>query len=65
MKQMLQKKIEEALQILQQERKLPDFLVPQVTVERPKDEQFGEYTTNIALVIAKEVKQNPMELAEL
>lgn len=65
MKQMLQKKIEEALRVLQQERKLPDFLLPLVTVERPKDEQFGEYTTNIALVIAKQAKQNPMELAEL
>lgn len=65
MKQRLQKKIEEALQVLQEEHQLLDFVLPPVVVERPKDEHFGEYTTNIALVMAKQAKQSPVALAEL
>lgn len=65
MKQMLQKKIEEVLRVLQEERKLPDFVLPEVRVERPRDEQFGEYTTNVALMLAKPAQKSPMELAEL
>ena len=64
MKEVLEKKIEEALYALQAAGTLPVFDVPPVRVERPKDEQFGEYTTNTALVLAKLAGRNPMELAE-
>ena len=65
MKQMLQKKIEVALQGLQETGELPQFVLPEIRVERPKDEQFGEYTTNVALVLSKLAKKSPMEIAEL
>ncbi len=65
MRQTIEKKIEMALRELQQEHQLPQFAIPEIRVERPKDEQFGEYTTNIALMLAKPVKKNPMEIAEL
>jgi arginyl-tRNA synthetase len=61
----LQQKIESALQALQETGELPQFVLPEIRVERPKDEQFGEYTTNVALVLSKLVKRNPMEIAEL
>lgn len=32
-------------------------------VEYPKDEKFGDYATNAALVLAKKVGKNPMEIA--
>jgi arginyl-tRNA synthetase len=32
-------------------------------VEYPKDEKFGDYATNIALVLAKKVGKSPMEVA--
>jgi arginyl-tRNA synthetase len=35
----------------------------QVILTRP-DEQFGDYTTNVALQIAQQIKQNPHEVAE-
>ncbi|PIP27371.1 MAG: arginine--tRNA ligase [Candidatus Moranbacteria bacterium CG23_combo_of_CG06-09_8_20_14_all_39_10] len=34
------------------------------SVEYPKDEKFGDYATNVALVLAKKVGKSPMEIAE-
>lgn len=34
------------------------------TVERPSDVSFGDYTTNVAMVVAKELGKNPRELAD-
>ncbi len=65
MKEILEKKIEEALSSLQRSGVLPLFPLPQIRVERPKDEQFGEYTANIALIIAKESKKIPLEVAQM
>lgn len=33
-------------------------------IERPKDTNFGDYTTNIALIASKILKKSPQELAE-
>ena len=41
------------------------FDVAKVMLTRPTDEQFGDYTTNIALMVAKEVGMKPRDLAEL
>lgn len=65
MKQLLEKKIEVALRGLQETGELPVFAMPEIKVERPKDEQFGEYTTNVALALAKLAKKSPMDIAEL
>lgn len=65
MKQFIVSKIEDVLKSLQAEGILSVFDVREVHVERPKDEQFGEYTSNIALVINKEAGKNPREIADL
>ena len=65
MKQLIVSKIEEVLKGLQAEGILPVFALPEVQVEPPKDEQFGEYTSNIALVINKEAGKNPRGVAVL
>ncbi|HPK40788.1 MAG TPA: arginine--tRNA ligase, partial [Candidatus Cloacimonadota bacterium] len=38
---------------------------PIFTIETPKNIEFGDFSSNIALVSAKQNKKNPMELAEL
>ena len=38
--------------------------VPDFEISHPKDEKNGDYSTNIALLLAKRVGQNPRELAE-
>lgn len=65
MKQMLEEKIREILVELQGAEMLPLFDIPEIRVERPKDDQFGEYTSNVALVLSKLAKKNPMDLAEM
>lgn len=64
MKQVLEQKIKEALEVLQQADELPVFVMPEIKVERPKDEQFGEYTTNVALMLSKLAKKSPLEIAQ-
>lgn len=36
----------------------------EITLEHPEDLKNGDYSTNVALAIAKSIKQNPKELAE-
>ena len=38
--------------------------VNSISVDPPKDEFFGDFSTNIAMVLAKRLKRNPIELAE-
>jgi arginyl-tRNA synthetase len=65
MKVILEQKIRAAVEALQAEGALPAFALPEIRVTQPKDEQFGEYTTNVALVLAKTVGKNPREIAGL
>lgn len=61
----LEREIRTVLEALQKAGTLPPFELPEIRVERPKEEQFGEYSSNIALILAKQAKKNPMELAQL
>jgi arginyl-tRNA synthetase len=36
-----------------------------IDVERPRDKIFGDWSTNAAMVLAKQAKRNPMEIAEV
>lgn len=36
----------------------------EIQLEKPADSKFGDFSTNIALVLAKECKKNPRQLAE-
>jgi arginyl-tRNA synthetase len=75
MKHKIEQYILESIQALQQKGEWPsfadatagklDFAMPTIEVTRPKNESFGDYTTNIALVLAKLVGKSPMEIAEV
>jgi len=41
----------------------PDFDKPEIIIDYPKSEQFGDYSCNIAMVLAKKVGKSPMEIA--
>lgn len=64
MKQKIKKILQEAVLGYVQEKNIAGFDISSIAVEKPKDEKFGDYTTNVAMVLAKELKQNPMEIAE-
>src|SRR3989344_4367857 len=38
--------------------------ISNINLEHPEDLKNGEYSTNVAMVVAKNVKSNPKELAE-
>lgn len=40
-----------------------DGPVPDFDISHPKDERFGDYTTNVALVLANKLGKNPREIA--
>ena len=43
----------------------PDLDNPNFTLERPKSAEHGDFATNLALVLAKPLKQNPRTIATL
>ncbi len=70
LKERLAKVIEEAVAKTACEKEahdgaaLPEFSVPEFSIEVPKDRQFGDYATNVAFVLAKARKSSPKALAE-
>jgi len=64
MKEEIRKSLEQAIKELQSSRDWPDFDLSEINVERPKGEAFGDYTTNIAMVLAKSVGKNPLDIAD-
>jgi arginyl-tRNA synthetase len=44
---------------------LPKFAISEILIEKPEQENQGDYSTNIAMKIAGIVKRNPMEIASI
>ena len=65
MKEEIKKAVKQALNSL--EKKGIFFRSPfdDILIEQPKENFWGDYTTNIAMVLAKKNKQNPEEMAIL
>jgi arginyl-tRNA synthetase len=63
MKRELEKLVKKAVLSLQEEEKWGEFAMPEIAIDFPKDEKFGDYSTNIAMVLGKSLKSNPMEIA--
>jgi arginyl-tRNA synthetase len=41
----------------------PKAKIPEIQVEHPEKKEFGDYSTNLAFLIAKELKKKPIEIA--
>jgi arginyl-tRNA synthetase len=54
----LKKKVKEAV------KKTYDLDFDNFVIEHPNNEKFGDYATNVALGLAAEVKQSPMDIAK-
>ncbi|MCD5396543.1 MAG: arginine--tRNA ligase [Candidatus Pacebacteria bacterium] len=64
LKKEIQKLIKKALEELKKEGVLK-FDKELIEIERPKERRHGDYATNIALILAKKNKKNPIEIAKL
>jgi len=62
--QEIAKLIEKSIKTLQKERIFPEFDIPEIKIEHPKEKIHGDYSTNISMEVAKKVRKNPMEIAE-
>jgi arginyl-tRNA synthetase len=44
---------------------LPQVEVPEITIEIPREEEHGQFSTNVAMQITKQVKKAPRQTAEV
>jgi len=44
---------------------LPDAEVPEITVETPKEKEHGEFSTNVAMQLSKQLRKAPRQTAEI
>jgi len=56
--------IENSLKILQKEGVLSEFNIPEIEIEHPEEKIHGDYSTNVAMAMAKIAKKSPLEIAE-
>lgn len=60
----IRKIIEKSIKELQKKGVFSAFDIPQIQAEQPEIKDRGDYATNIAMAIARENKNPPMEIAE-
>jgi len=63
MKKEIQKILEEAIRALQRDKIWPVFELEKIQVDYPNDEKFGDYVSNLAMLLAKKIGKSPMEIA--
>lgn len=64
MKAFIEKTIHEAIAQLQKQATLPADLTFQVQVERCREQKYGDFACNIALMLAKQTSRPPLDLAQ-
>ena len=65
MKTQLRALIEQGLTALRAAGTLPaDLASPDFVIERPKERAHGDFSTNVAMLLAKATKSNPRALAQ-
>ena len=62
---MTREKIKKLIQeTIQKEKKFIRIKIPEILVEKPEERIHGDYSSNVAMMIAKQAKKNPMETAK-
>ncbi len=65
MQQILSEALGEALEHAKEKGELELVAVPPITLEVPADKRFGDWSTNLALVLASRLKQPPRRVAQV
>lgn len=65
MKELCRNLISQAIITLQQQRELPADIAVDITIERCRDPQHGDFACTIALQLAKAARRKPRDIAEL
>jgi len=61
----IKKIIEKAIKDLQRESEFPIFEIEQIIIDYPRDKSHGDYSSNIAMVLARILKKPPIEVADI
>ena len=64
MKHQIKSLVSQSIQALQQAGTLDNHIEPNIKIEHARDKKHGDYACNIAMILAKQAKKNPRELAE-
>lgn len=64
-KNLLIQALADALTRLRENDLLSFDQIPEILVQRPSDAAFGDYSTNVAMLLAREAKMPPRKIAEL
>ena len=65
MKQAIERGLNLAVTVLINQHLLTPDALERITLERTRDRSHGDFASNIALVVAKQAKRNPDEIAQL
>ena len=65
MKQAIERGLNLAVTVLINQHLLTPDALERITLERTRDRSHGDFASNIALVVAKQAKRNPGEIAQL
>jgi len=65
MREEIKNLLEKSLKELQKEKIFPKFNIPEIQIEHPEEKAHGDYATNVAMVITKQIKKNPLEIANI
>jgi len=64
-KNKIKKIIEKAIKELQKEGVFPEFKIPDIKIEDTPKEIIEDYSSNVAMLIVKIIKKNPLEIANI
>jgi len=64
MKQAIERGLNLAVTVLINEKVLMPDALERISIERTRDRSHGDFASNIALVVAKQAKRNPREIAQ-
>lgn len=64
MREDIQKVVSQSLEVIKRSYDIPSFPA-EIEIDIPKKGEFGDFSTNIALVLANKLKKKPREVAEL
>ncbi|KMP10440.1 arginine--tRNA ligase [Candidatus Nitromaritima sp. SCGC AAA799-A02] len=65
MKNVIRQLIGSALDKARESGELELSVVPEIVVEKPKDEKFGDFSTSISMMLAKSERKKPRDIAEI
>jgi arginyl-tRNA synthetase len=64
MKHVIQQLVRDALAHAKQNGDLEMAVEPEIVIEKPKDSKMGDFSTNLAMMLAKSERKNPKVIAE-